>query len=507
MPEPAATQVKQTPGRRKQGPNGARPGHRKNYASENDVSSVDGSAKPDFAPRQKNNVNKTGGPTTPQKTQKNAVAAQNAASASQPASGKAGKRGGGKNVPKSTCTSPAPAKKVERTPPQTSLPMAIAPIASAPAMAAFAGATFHASPAASSLPIPSFVAKTNSPGTPRARPVSGLSQQPSPPASDSELPSATHTSVTDTMTAGHHRPLYTRTAASVQPPPHSESPLDMFFRADRAEKERNRRASSANIFSMSGPVSPPSHMQVAPNTVLGNSFPRDGPQQMNQYQQQPSRSGLATRTSSGISPAELDGTPGQPIGPAFATPFTERMRAARPQEVRAPPCANAGLAGFRDVPSGPVSVPFIATGNQQAAPPTTDDRSEALKRFLFSKTGTATPSGPTAVSASVPTTPTRYPGPRSGPLPPGGYAASPFQGVYAPSPASGAPNQQPYPGYQAYTTPNNVNGGGGQANTGNPGKGNGASNVSAMEESLRQILKLDSPFGGSNASPGFSSRP
>lgn len=490
MPDPPPAQVKQTPNRRKPGAGNRRP-NRKNYASENDVAKTDPSFQPDFAHRnnKSNNNGGGGGPTTPQKPQKNAVPSKSPAPVLQAASGKAGNRNN-RNQPSNNPTSP-PAKSGRRTPPQTAGPKLTG---AAAAVSAFAGATFHASPAPSSLPLPSFFTKTNSPGTPSARPASGLSQQPSPPASDTELPSATATNGTSASSAGGRNPLFPTGGARI-PPPRDESPLDLLFRADRAEKERNRRASSANLYGAPvGPFSPPLQSQALADNANSHTFPRDFAQHQQQQPQSTRRPGPTLRTSSsGISAAELDGTPGQPIGPAFATPFQDRIRAARPAEGKDPSGAGAP-SKFRDLAAGTAPSPFSgAPNNQQPAAAGGDDRSEALKRFLFSKTGAPASSSSAHPTASAPTTPTRYPGPPGGVSQPPMYGGSPYQNMYSTAPASGAPIHHGHPNGQPQASPNRPNG----------GSNGGSSNIAAMEDSLRQILKLDSPFGNGAPSPGI----
>ncbi|RYP13511.1 hypothetical protein DL767_010696 [Monosporascus sp. MG133] len=164
--------------------------------------------------------------------------------------------------------------------------------------AIFAGSTFHASPAPSALPMPSFFARSHS-DSPTVKSTMGPGQEPSPPCTDSE----------DTPS----------------PPPvprNEESPLEFFFRADRAEKARTHRANSVNAITalVPGPFSPP----------------HDSPQQQNTVPRVATGTQAGRRpvipqrnTTPGISANELDGTPGQPLGPAFSTPYQQRIRAAR----------------------------------------------------------------------------------------------------------------------------------------------------------------------------------
>ncbi|OAA57874.1 proteophosphoglycan 5 [Niveomyces insectorum RCEF 264] len=507
MPEPAGNHVKQTPGRRKPGPKATRATTSgKNYASENDVGGADNNFRPDFGHRK---TGGGGGPTTPQKTQKataTATSSRSPAPSTIAASAKLNKRtGNNKPVPKNISTSPAPTKPGRRTPPQTA-----GPKASGAAAPAFAGATFHASPAPSSLPLPSFFSKSATPNTPRVRPGSNVSQEPSPPASDSEMPSSTATATTTTKQAtgsapvGLAGPFKGGLSSAANPPPRDESPLDIFFRADRAERERNRRASSANIFTMTSspaPFSPPAQRRNVPDHSNGNTFPRGTSQHQQQQQQYAMRRPtLAARTSSGgITSAELDGTPGQPIGPAFSTPFQERIRAVRPDESKASSVAADGLAGFRDVAAAP-------TTSHARTPPQTsnEDRSEALKRFLFSKTVSITPPAASAPVAPAPKTPTRYPGSDTMPQP-AGYGGSPFQSIYATPPTAAASRK-----HSNQLNANQNGNHGSNSNTSNNrnrnSSGNGHTNIAAMEDSLRQILKLDSPFGAGASSPGYPRR-
>ena len=170
---------------------------------------------------------------------------------------------------------------------------------------AYAGATYHSTPAPSSLPIPSFMLNTLD--SPSNRTSVTISQEPSPPASDSEslstLPSTLHT---------EHE----------QDPIH-ESPLDFFFKKHREEKKRSGRSNSAqglvtttsNPFgridqSPSGWVSHGLCQNGAPNTAPRLSFARN--------------------TTTGISPEDLNRPSGRPpVGPAFSRPFKERIKAAR----------------------------------------------------------------------------------------------------------------------------------------------------------------------------------
>ncbi|KAK3302078.1 uncharacterized protein B0T15DRAFT_403032 [Chaetomium strumarium] len=258
---------------------------RKTYASENDMPSE--ASLPIELP----------GPFTPRKSASNSPAPSSQTAHPKP------KPRNGNNTRVKQASSPRPPKHGQTTPPQTAaVPKAIP-------VSAFAGATFHASPAPSSLPIPSFLSK--GPGSPSARKdIDRICGEPSPPATDSEAPTP------------QHRLLKAE-------PTLQESPLDIFFRADRAEKERARRASSANILRPHPvPFSPPAQIRSPqePKTVPRELFSSGN-----------RRHGLQRKSSTGIPVSELDGTPGTAVGPAFSKPYQDRIRAARSTEKRGEP--------------------------------------------------------------------------------------------------------------------------------------------------------------------------
>ncbi|KAG0648477.1 hypothetical protein D0Z07_5483 [Hyphodiscus hymeniophilus] len=232
--------------------------------------------------------------------------------------------------PKAVLMSPAGTQKGRSTPPLTSVQsggmMASAKPMSTPSTMAYAGATFHASPAPSALPIPSFYSKSvpDSPGMKGFKvKAESLSDSPTPPLPALNTPS-------------QQKAQFQR----------EESPLDFFFKADREQKARTKSASSTqNTVSATGPFNPP-----RPSPRVSHTPP-------------------ATRNQaspSTIFAMELDGdgSAGSPIGPAFSTPYAERIKAARPRQ----PFTPEGQSAF--------------------------DRSEALKAYLFS--GQQPPSMPTA---------------------------------------------------------------------------------------------------------------
>jgi hypothetical protein len=342
-----------TPARRRPGRQTGRSGGQKAYASENDAGSID-----PYGPRHH---------PVPQTPDKAFYASpSNDADNSKQRSNKS------KNKPKNQPSSPEAGHGRQSTPQRpTSMKAGTA--------AAFAGATFHASPAPSALPMPSFLSKAPM-ASPTARHDSSAMQEPTPPP--------TH----DT-----NSPFRRASVASV--PRATESPLDFMFRAHRQEQEGQRRGSATEQHpSAAGPASPfvsPFH-----NSASTGNLPQSAP-----------RPGFS-RSQSGIDSAELDGTPGQPIGPAFSTPYQDRIRAAKALH-------NRPLAGRHDSP-------------QQQPQGESLDPTEALKRYLFSAnapsmTGTGSPKNvrsppaPLAVENQLP--PSRSPHEQPSPARPDQFQA------------------------------------------------------------------------------------
>lgn len=285
MSAPQGQSQKATPGRRQPQRHG-RSTKTKGYASENDAGMFD-VAQARQVPR------------TPNKAGSGSPAPGN----TQPGTGTNKQRTRGKGKPKAAQTSPDE-PQYHSTPPQQTAAMKAA------AGPAFAGATFHASPAPSALPIPSFLTKSST-ESPVPRPVADLS---------------TSRSVRDS-------PVDAR-ATSAQPSNGArESPLDFMFRAHRQEKERmgaggaSPGQSGASVYASTMSQTPP--------------------------------------YSSGIDRVELDGTPGRDIGPAFSTPYQDRINATRTMRSG----TERGPASLENSSSFPRDQP--------------DDASEALKRYLF----------------------------------------------------------------------------------------------------------------------------
>lgn len=286
---------KSTPARRQPQRHG-RSTKTKGYASENDAGMFDVAQ-----------LHQT--PRTPNKAGSGSPAPGNTKSGT----GTSKQRNRGKGKPKAAQTSPDE-PQYHSTPPQQTTAMKAA------AGPAFAGATFHASPAPSALPIPSFLAKSST-ESPVSRPVADLS---------------TSRSVRDSNTDIR--------ATNFQPSNGArESPLDFMFRAHRQEQERMGTGSASP--GQSGTPANALRSQLAPNMSQKPPY------------------------SSGIDRAELDGTPSRAIGPAFSTPYQDRINATR---------------ATRSVSELGTASPGHSSG---FAHDQSDDASEALKRYLFGGPG------------------------------------------------------------------------------------------------------------------------
>ncbi|GAO19623.1 uncharacterized protein UV8b_06324 [Ustilaginoidea virens] len=211
---------------------------------------------------------------------------------------------------------------------------------------AFAGATFHASPAPSALPIPSFLSKSSS-----ETPVSKATVE------DSSLRSS------DGHVTTPFRP------ASL---PHTiESPLDFMFRAHREEQRRTRGGGLTE--STAGPKSPQTMPQLK---SIGPSVLSSLPNPRRSYLREP---------FGGIDASELDGTPGRAMGPAFSTPYQERIKAARST-------SHLNISQTRSQDSSVL---------EKSHP---DDPTEALKKFLFGNVESVSskPARATPENSSIP---------------------------------------------------------------------------------------------------------
>ncbi|KAI0554934.1 hypothetical protein F4679DRAFT_242595 [Xylaria curta] len=395
MRMPCEPTPKSTPNRRR-GPTGRNRGsYQKTYVSENDLPSY----KHDDA----------ASPRTPQKPPAGAPVPK-----TQSTNQKQKNKGNKNRNTKSGVASPG--RRLDRESP---------PLQSQEAPArTFAGSSFHASPAPSALPLPRFL---------------GLANAESPPVKVSPTEPALESSPsTDSDDVG----------PADDPIPRDESPLEFFFRADRAEKARVRRASSANADAVNttafSPLRDSSHKEcnTFPKTIAHPSLRRPMFTERN--------------SSPGMSTDELGGSSILSVGPAFSTPYQERIRAARSSQnsARQSPQVNRSLD---------------------------PNSSEALKRYLF--TGQLGRPEPQELSPhSSPSSKTgRQLSPeqhRSGGRQQGAYLPSPnfAPGMFPASVLAGhAPRAQPAP-----------------RDDSNADSSPRPEHILALEGDLRRMLKLDS---------------
>lgn len=215
-------------------------------------------------------------------------------------------------------------------------------IMSATDAVAYAGPTFHASPAPSALPIPSFYSKS----VPASIGIDALHKSrradasspgiSSPLASKSVLASNGSVSANTTPSIAVAQPA--------QPDEtRIESPLDFIFNAHRQESARGAPSPKTNANTGAFRAASPIHNHVTPSTSNKAGH-------------------RASESAKSVFTMELDGGghSRSPIGPAFSTPYQERMNAARASTARATTSPTTAVS------------PAI-------------DRTQAMKDFLFSQ--------------------------------------------------------------------------------------------------------------------------
>jgi Proline-rich nuclear receptor coactivator motif len=158
-------------------------------------------------------------------------------------------------------------------------------------VAAYAGPTFHASPAASSLPIPKFFSKSMPSASNQPSLQARLEQEPESDQSESSPPPAQPST------------------AIAEPPPNEDSPLDFFFKADREERARQGTPTGGTTTPQSKP--PPASVQYSNSSHWSQIYGG------NQKRHSRHASGGSDRT---MFMMELDGTPQRPgISPDHIT--------------------------------------------------------------------------------------------------------------------------------------------------------------------------------------------
>lgn len=246
-----------------------------------------------------------------------------------------------KGRPKHVVTSPSAPRNIRATPPLNGAQSAGLP-RTGKTPNAYAGPTFHASPAPSALPLPSFCSRSvpESPAPISLNSAQDETETSSDGSSDSPTPPTAQLSG-----AKNHR---------------EESPLDFFFVADRAERARVRGSSSGT-----GPFQPPFESppanQTPTNPVRSNS------------------SHFSGGRPSSMFAMEMDSpSTRKPMGASFATPYNERMKAARSVSSQSQPSRNSPHQGA-----------FVGS------------QSQALNDYVFYGTTASAPAVPTLSSCSI----------------------------------------------------------------------------------------------------------
>ncbi len=167
-----------------------------------------------------------------------------------------------------------------------------------PVKVAYAGPTFHASPAPSALPMPSFFSKSV------------------PEVNNGKAPQA----LEDEGSPGRSGENHLKENAQIvdHPAIREESPLDIFFKADRDEKAERRKSSAPSLQSgrmISSPLRPFL-------TPVSSSKSLSDPKGRHHLRNPTDDS------TGGIFALEMEGSH-RAISPAFATPYKHRMDAVR----------------------------------------------------------------------------------------------------------------------------------------------------------------------------------
>ncbi|PHH51393.1 hypothetical protein CFIMG_003130RA [Ceratocystis fimbriata CBS 114723] len=264
----------------------------------------------------------------------------------------------------------------------------------------FAGSTFHASPAPSSLPMPKFLIKK--PTTPEAELSQSMSDksEPSPPSKNLNQATPSRPSVSS-------GPLSNSGFAY-------DSPLEFIFQADRAEKQRAKYTSPQTTDSENKHLEQPHTVpRMAPRRPT-NSPPSDSPALLsaifNSVQSSPSVNKVLRSNGGGNLPRNYyqamasemdDGYAHQPVGSSFARPFSERLK-----EIQSPPRADPSQkthsAPTQAVMHTPPPLPqhvlptppraSMHTPPHSGSQKISDDASAALKAYLFNIPTPETPS-------------------------------------------------------------------------------------------------------------------
>ena len=372
--------------------------------------------------------------------------------------------------------------KVERTNAELRSTSPDPPTAATPAKQAYAGPTFHASPAASALPMPSFFSKTLT----KSLPTTAASSQPSLQARLDQESSGSERSNEESPTTSLSNP-------TTSIPPREESPLDIFFRADREEKAK-RAANSQNPATPNGKLPVPSLQpaQSAPPhannwaEIYGNSYRHHSRTASHDSQRE-------------VFPLELDGTTVQPKQPP-SNPLRDitnsQDRQHHPLRNFLHATADAGSSSPGSLPSPEHHLAGYSSDHQDGSP------------FFRHQPQARSSSGPSTPSPYVQQDHKFHYGNRNlSPLfqaasnPPQGRSSSSLRREVTSSPTAGsvelpAFSTPPPPSSQSPSTINRSRSYGDRMSNTNR---TGTPDVKSMEDDLRRMLKITAFGDGARA--------
>ncbi|KAH0543358.1 hypothetical protein FGG08_002314 [Glutinoglossum americanum] len=238
--------------------------------------------------------------------------------------------------------------------PSRNAPLTPGKTSSTPSKTAYAGPTFHASPAPSALPLPSFFSKS--------LPHTGNSLQAMLEEDGSD--NSETSSSRDSPTAPAERQL------------REESPLDIFFRADKEEKAKARQNNvDQGQFDSPGSnvaqIGSPSYLR-SPSSPLSIRPGRD-----------------STTPEIFAMDSDSGSNPRKPYGPAFSTPYNERINTIRANT--APPGVMAqSLSDEEQRKAKTQALKDLLFSPQSRRPATLSPQSDELQ--YYSDGGHASPS-------------------------------------------------------------------------------------------------------------------
>ena len=331
---------------------------------------------------------------------------------------------------------------------------------------AYAGPTFHASPAASSLPMPKFFSKS----------VPEVNKSPSMQSIvDKET-----TESSSEQSEGSPTPASARRHGEEQV--REESPLDIFFHADRKQKERQRKEQAA-VSEAQSPVQPVSkldrpryHTRHSTNGSMGAMFPLElengGPAQIS-HEKAFSDPTTDTVDSKNVGPP--------PLAQAKETPEQFEQRKAKTIALKkllmssVPPMSDGSSSNIERATEKDTATHSISSSPRQKRASTSHIHKQIAAQTTRQVSPCPRPSSNLRKELSVPALPESEPTSELPATPP----PSRTRNAYKSAPLDGASSPSPIPDFTKRSTPA-------------PAEANVCSSpYKTMEDDLRRILKLD----------------